>query len=110
MKKIFILLILVSCSSINPQSSKVKIVSNSQLPGLTNCTEKSTIREGSEFGQDQLLISLKNKATSEGGNVLLSDMKTQRSFGFLSPTDKVSGIVYNCPDEVLNKLKDFGQW
>lgn len=101
---------MVACSTINKQSENVKIVNQSQIQNLSTCTMKSPIFESSEFGQNQLVISLKNKTSSNGGNVLLSNMKTERSFGFLNPTEKTSGVVYDCPEEVLKKLNDFGQW
>jgi hypothetical protein len=111
MKKLIpitLLIFITSCATISPESAKVKIVSPSELKSLSDCSMKSPIFESSEFGQEQLIIQLKNKTMSEGGNVLLSNMKTERSFGWLNPTDKTSGVVYNCPNETLAKLNDFG--
>lgn len=117
MRKIMVFLVFIfsSCSVLNSKrvtydiAKKVKIVSLGQKNLLDKCTEKKPITEGSEFGQAQLIIDVKYATAENDGNVFLSSMIMSRGFGVLNASDKVTGVVYDCPQETLSNLKDFGE-
>lgn len=117
MHKISFLLVflLASCSTLNAKkvtfdvAKKVKIVSLGQKGLLDKCIEKKPLSEGSEFGQEQLIIDVKYATAENGGNVFLSSMIMSKGFGILNLADKVSGVVYDCPQDILSTLKDFGE-
>lgn len=104
------LLILSSCASLDQKSKTVKIVNQQQAPLLSACTVKEPVFGSTEFGQEQLIINLKNETAKKNGNVLLSTMITERGFGWLNLSEKTSGIVYECPEVTLDRLADFGHW
>jgi hypothetical protein len=95
--------LITSCATPLKGSKEVKFVDTNQLSTLQGkCEKKGRVKGTIGWGARLLDDTLRNNTVSAGGNVLLTEKRTNTD----GSEYFYQGIAYNCPVEVVSKLID----
>ena len=94
----------VGCATLSAGGRQVKIADPAELSKLDVCKELGKVVDSSEYGKSQLVINLKNQTANLGGNVLVSKLQTEKTFGVFNAADQSQGKAYLCPNEVVSTI------
>ncbi len=98
------LLVFAGCAILTPAGKSVKIADPSQLSELGPCRELGKVVESSEHGKQNLIVLMKNTTASMGGNVLVSKLQTEQTFGVMKAAETTQGKAFSCSESVLSRI------
>jgi len=102
------LLLLSGCATLTEGGKKIKIVDPAELSEAKKCEQVAEVNGSAEgegdTGDRLALVDMKNNAANLGANIVVSKLRSEKTYGWMAPKHTLHGQAFKCPEEQYAKL------